>query len=48
MFESLSKKLDAAFKTRSGQGRLTEENMKAGLEKIRQALLEADVNYNVA
>lgn len=48
MFESLSKKLDAAFKTLSGQGRLTEENMKVGLEKIRQALLEADVNYNVA
>jgi len=48
MFESLSNKLESAFKNLRGQGRLTEENMKEGLEQIRLALLEADVNYNVA
>ncbi len=48
MFESLTNKLDAAFKSLRGQARLTEENMKEGLDKIRLALLEADVNYNVA
>lgn len=47
MFESLSKKLDSAFKNLRGQGRLTEKNMKEGLQLIRQALLEADVNYKV-
>jgi len=47
MFESLSKKLDAAFKNLRGQGRLTEKNMKDGLQLVRQALLEADVNYKV-
>ena len=47
MFESLSKKLDAAFKNIRGQGRLSEKNMKEGLQEIRVALLEADVNYKV-
>jgi signal recognition particle subunit SRP54 len=47
MFESLSKKLDAAFKNLRGQGKLTEKNMKEGLQAIRVALLEADVNYKV-
>lgn len=47
MFESLSKKLDAAFKNIRGQGRLTEKNMKESLQEIRVALLEADVNYKV-
>jgi signal recognition particle subunit SRP54 len=47
MFESLSQKLESAFKNIRGQGRLTEKNMKDGLEQIRLALLEADVNYKV-
>jgi signal recognition particle subunit SRP54 len=47
MFESLSQKLESAFKNLRGQGRLTEKNMKDGLEQIRLALLEADVNYKV-
>lgn len=47
MFESLTKKLEAAFKNIRGQGRLTEKNMKDGLQQIRVALLEADVNYRV-
>lgn len=47
MFESLSQKLESAFKNIRGQGRLTESNMKEGLQQIRLALLEADVNYKV-
>ncbi|GMV94989.1 MAG: signal recognition particle protein [Candidatus Hydrogenedentota bacterium] len=47
MFESLSKKLEKAFKNLRGQGKLTEKNMKDGLQEIRMALLEADVNYKV-
>lgn len=47
MFENLTKKLEAAFKNIRGQGRLTEKNMKDGLQQIRLALLEADVNYKV-
>ena len=47
MFESLTKKLETAFKNIRGQGRLTEKNMKDGLKEIRLALLEADVNYKV-
>lgn len=47
MFESLSKKLESAFKQLRGQGKLTEKNMKDGFQEIRVALLEADVNYKV-
>jgi len=47
MFESLSEKLDGAFRSISGKGRLTEKNMADALQEIRTALLEADVNYQV-
>jgi signal recognition particle subunit SRP54 len=47
VFESLSDKLNSAFKNIRGQGRLTEKNMKESLQEIRVALLEADVNYKV-
>ena len=47
MFETLTSKLESAFKTLRGQGRLTEQNMKDSLKEIRLALLEADVNYKV-
>lgn len=47
MFESLSKKLENAFKNIRGQGKLTEKNMKDSLQEIRVALLEADVNFKV-
>ncbi|MCF6286409.1 MAG: signal recognition particle receptor subunit alpha, partial [Candidatus Hydrogenedentes bacterium] len=47
MFESLSKRLESAFKSIRGQGRLTEANMADALKEIRLALLEADVNYKV-
>jgi signal recognition particle subunit SRP54 len=48
MFESLSDKLQRVFKTLRGEGRLTEANIAEPLEEIRLALLEADVNQQVA
>jgi signal recognition particle subunit SRP54 len=48
MFETLTDKLQRAFKTLRGQGTLTEENIGEVLREIRVALLEADVNLNVA
>ncbi len=47
MFETLTEKLQRAFKTLRGQGTLTEENIADALSEIRVALLEADVNLNV-
>src|ERR1700742_1486414 len=47
MFETLTDKLQRAFKTLRGQGMLTEENIAEALREIRVALLEADVNLNV-
>ncbi|MBP8132448.1 MAG: signal recognition particle protein [Candidatus Hydrogenedentes bacterium] len=47
MFETLTQKLERAFKHIRGQGYLTEANMQEGLEQIRLALLEADVNFKV-
>ena len=47
MFETLTDKLQRAFKNLRGQGSVTEENMQEALREIRVALLEADVNLNV-
>ena len=47
MFENLSEKLQRAFKSLRGQGKLTEENMGEALREIRLALLEADVHFKV-
>jgi signal recognition particle subunit SRP54 len=43
MFESLSDRLENAFKRLRGKGRLTEADLDEGLREIRSALLEADV-----
>ena len=48
MFENLTDKLQRVFKNLRGQGTLTEENIAEALREIRVALLEADVNLNVA
>ncbi len=48
MFENLSLKLDKAFKTLKGQGRITEINVATTVKEIRKALIDADVNYKVA
>lgn len=47
MFESLQQNLSAALKTLRGKGKLTEANMREGLQLVEQALLEADVSYSV-
>ena len=47
MFQSLSEKLDQAFKKFRNKGTLTEADVKAGMREIKLALLEADVNFKV-
>ena len=47
MFESLSDGLQSAFKSLSGKGKLTESNMREGLDIVETAMLEADVSYQV-
>src|ERR1700726_1813581 len=48
MFEGISRGLTDALKRLRGRGRLTEANVREGLQQVRTALLEADVNYTVA
>src|SRR5215470_10239720 len=48
MFETLTEKLQRAFKTLRGQGKLTEEHLDLALGEIRESLLDADVNLGVA
>ncbi|MFP5233614.1 MAG: signal recognition particle protein [Acidobacteriota bacterium] len=48
MFETLSEKLQRSFKTLRGQGTLSDENINEALREIRVALLESDVNLEVA
>jgi signal recognition particle subunit SRP54 len=48
MFDALSNRLELVFKKLRGAGRLSEKNIKDAMREVRQALLEADVNYKVA
>jgi signal recognition particle subunit SRP54 len=48
MFDSLSLKLDKAFQTLRGQGKITEINVASTIKEIRKALIDADVNFKVA
>lgn len=48
MFDSLSEKLDSAFKNLKGEGKLTEINIAQSIKEIRRALVGADVNYKIA
>jgi signal recognition particle subunit SRP54 len=48
MFEDLTQKLDGVLRKLRGQGRLTEENVGESMREVRRALLEADVNLQVA
>ncbi len=47
MFESIQSGLSNALRSLRGKGKLSEANMREGLELVRQALLEADVSYDV-
>ena len=46
-FDSLSEKLQNAFKKLRGKGRLTESDVKEAVKEVKIALLEADVNFKV-
>src|SRR5215470_18015353 len=48
MFENLTDRLQRVFKNLRGQGKLSEEHLDAALGGIREALLEGDVNVDVA
>jgi len=47
VFESLTEKFNSVFRSLSGRGRITEANVGDAMRDVRQALLEADVNYGV-
>ena len=48
MFENLTDRLESAFKTLKGQGKISEINIAETVKEIRRALVEADVNYKIA
>jgi signal recognition particle subunit SRP54 len=48
MFDSLSSKLQGAFRNLRGLGTISEANVTDSLREVRLALLEADVNFKVA
>jgi signal recognition particle subunit SRP54 len=48
MFDSLSQKLQTAFRNLRGLGKISESNVGDALREVRMALLEADVNFKVA
>ena len=48
MFQSLGDRLQSVFDGLRGRGRLSEADVKAALREVRVALLEADVNLDVA
>lgn len=48
MFESLSDRLEGAFKVLQGNNKLTDINIAQSVREIRRALVAADVNYKIA
>lgn len=48
MFESLGQKLQKTFKNLRGLGKISEANVTEALREVRMALLDADVNFQVA
>src|ERR671925_1321160 len=47
MFEGIQRGLGEALKRLRGRGRLTEANIREGLQEVRKVLLDADVNFKV-
>src|SRR5277367_786812 len=47
MFDALTDKFTSVFRTLSGKGRISEENIRESMREVRTALLEADVNFKV-
>lgn len=48
MFENLQERIEGAFKSLKGQGKLTELNIAETIKEVRRALVDADVNYKIA
>lgn len=48
MFNNLSDKFEGALRKLSGRGKISEANVREAMEEVREALLEADVHYEVA
>jgi signal recognition particle subunit SRP54 len=48
MFNSLSEKLESAFKNLKGESRINDLNIANTIKDIRRALLDADVNFKIA
>ena len=47
MLDTLSEKFSGVFRSLSGRGRISEENIREAMRDVRTALLEADVNFKV-
>src|SRR5687767_6219460 len=47
MFDTLTDKFSDVFRSLSGRGKISEENIRESMREVRTALLEADVNFNV-
>ncbi len=47
MFDFLSKRFSSLFSSITGKSHLTEKNMAEAMQKVREALLEADVPYQL-
>jgi signal recognition particle subunit SRP54 len=47
MLTALSDKFNDVFRTLSGRGRISEENIREAMREVRTALLEADVSFKV-
>lgn len=48
MFNSLSDRLEGAFKMLKGEGKISEINVATTVKEIRRALVDADVNFAIA
>src|SRR5579884_1466723 len=47
MLDTLTEKFSGVFRSLSGRGRISEENIREAMRDVRTALLEADVNFKV-
>jgi len=47
MFDALTDRFTGIFRGLSGRGRISEENVRDAMKSVREALLEADVNFKV-
>ena len=47
MFDNLTDKFNDVFRQLSGRGRISESNVREAMDDVRNALLEADVHYEV-